>query len=66
MANIKPCPFCGGEAEMDTTTKIIKGGKARHEIFWVKCSECGARVPRYNRTAEEAIKIWNTRVSDGG
>lgn len=63
MAEMKSCPFCGGEAEISTNTRIIKG--KHHPIYWVKCCECGAKVPRYNRTAEEAIDIWNRRASDG-
>lgn len=51
---LKPCPFCGGEAEM---------------IFWeamkdarVRCKACDVSTHDY-RTPEEAIEAWNKRTS---
>ena len=49
---LKPCPFCGGEAEI---TKW-------HEGYFVECREqrCGGTIGAY-KTEEEAIDAWNTR-----
>lgn len=50
---LKPCPFCGGEAEI---TKW-------HEGYFVECREqsCGGTIGAY-KTEEETIEAWNTRA----
>lgn len=48
---IKPCPFCGGEAEF-----VMSGGDRR-----VDCKKCGARSDWYD-TEAEAIAAWNNRA----
>ena len=47
---LKPCPFCGGEAEI-----VISGGERR-----VDCKKCGARSDWYD-TEVEAVAAWNNR-----
>lgn len=48
---LKPCPFCGGEAEIERyTTKP-----------YVACSECGCSMPDRHQSETEAIAAWNTR-----
>lgn len=47
---LKPCPFCGGEAEI-----VMSGGDRR-----VECKKCGARSDWYD-TEAEAIAAWNRR-----
>ena len=59
MAELKPCPFCGGEA------KLIKCGKE----WYVECnSHMFTCYPKpwtgYIDTAEYAIEIWNRRAED--
>ena len=49
MSEIKPCPFCGGEA------KLI--GLAEAPEAYVDCTKC---CPMSN-SDEGAIKKWNTR-----
>ena len=67
---LKPCPYCGGEAEVSTY-------EAEHDIFdqktlgyldteyyveyFVSCSECWARTYEKRKEAE-AIRAWNTRI----
>lgn len=51
MIELKPCPFCGGNA-------YIGNGRT-----WVRCVECGAETGCYD-TEEEAIEAWNRRVGD--
>ena len=49
---LKPCPFCGGKAEIQVMPF--------HEGFFVKCRGCGIeqKLYRYRRTATIA---WNRR-----
>ena len=70
MAELKPCPFCGGGAD-------VYNYEAEHDIFdpytlgyvdtevytkyGVGCLVCGAMVAE-QRSVEKAIKVWNTRV----
>ena len=48
---LKPCPFCGGEAEYGLTM-------AGEEVY---CTACYANMPRMT-TADETIRRWNTRA----
>ena len=60
MAELKPCPFCGGEAF------VYK----RYESVWrndptdytVLCKNCRAGVRHYFQTKGEAIEAWNKRT----
>lgn len=53
MYNLKPCPFCGGEAKMQMTSYIrIKsaiGGEELGRTVDVKCAKCGARPGEQNK-----------------
>ena len=54
MENLKPCPFCGGKASLETEDGIY---------FYVICDECSAdagSVMCYDK--EEAITAWNNRT----
>ena len=55
MAELKKCPFCGGEAE---ARKEIGG------IHWrVKCLQCSAEVGRYwFGSKNQAVIAWNHRT----
>ena len=54
MTELKPCPFCGGEAEVwvsNITDRAI-----------VYCTVCDAQI-RIRQNEQEAIEAWNKRVS---
>ena len=66
---LKPCPFCGGEA------KLIKGfpsqqGKGSN-IRFVQCKRCNCKTKTFQQLPFEswrdneaaAIKAWNERVN---
>lgn len=54
MAELKPCPFCGGEAAFVADTRTIK------------CKSCGGAFictnPRIS--TREVAKAWNRRVDN--
>ena len=60
---LKPCPFCGGEAEFRTSLIDVTGGW--HTVVYVWCPTCEARSHRVFYTAEsdkiEAAERWNRR-----
>lgn len=55
MAELKPCPFCGGEAAFLGTTSTIK------------CKQCGGAFIATNPVVArmEIAAAWNRRVNDG-
>lgn len=62
---LKPCPFCGGEAEAfhrsNTGATAEWWGPVDN---WVSCTgDCGAATCMHD-TKDEAIAAWNTRVGD--
>lgn len=56
---LKPCPFCGGEA------KMVKGIVMETNTF--VCEGCGADVMFFGAEldARKAIEAWNRRVEKG-
>ena len=63
MTELKPCPFCGGEAEVRDHGRITK--RQRLPFFRVKCKECGVSRTKYSTTISAAIELWNERAEDG-
>ena len=62
MTNLKPCPFCGGEAAMKTRY-IGYGsiGLGEHDEYRVVCKECRSSSDEY-RSIAEAAAAWNRRA----
>lgn len=67
MIELKPCPFCGGNAKLDYDTHLGHGEK--YNVYFVKCKECGARGGRFDdfygtpkeNAITDAIMAWNKR-----
>ena len=53
---LKPCPFCGGDAELEHDTTFTNR-------FYVKCRECAESTYGFH-TLDEAIDAWNSEVND--
>lgn len=54
--NLRPCPFCGGEAEMIENSTWT----------FIACKECSATLPQRAATGNDVgvlsmIEAWNTR-----
>lgn len=66
--NLKPCPFCGGEAKMKTDIRYPRPKCEAKTAFEVVCqnSDCiiGYVDERYYLSSEEATAKWNRRVPD--
>jgi len=65
MINLKPCPFCGGEATLVHISRMGYDGSV------VKCHGCNCqiegkwfRVSTSYASDEKAIEAWNRRADD--
>lgn len=81
MAELKHCPFCGGEAQFLIKTHMERGIQ-RGYSFGIYCTKCDVTTPRtdygieFRLNANGEIEItlderplaaetWNRRVNDG-
>ena len=60
MAELKPCPFCGGRADLRTFTM---GRFKKRKFLYVECCVCGNRTS-VDREAEYVEEAWNRRTKD--
>jgi len=69
MTELKPCPFCGSEAEV-RSYKIPAGVSIFRKVYTVTCSNYLCWVKPETRHISgwtnriEAIEYWNRRTSD--
>lgn len=57
--NLKPCPFCGGRAEMQEAYHSMLSNE-----YFVKCKRCKAESGRYYKGTYGAAKAWNRRFDN--
>jgi hypothetical protein len=69
MSELKPCPFCGGEAVhsgveklKDGTTILASTRGLRWTVHWIKCSDKSCPGRLHYGTEAEAIAAWNHRA----
>lgn len=69
MSELKPCPFCGGEAEVysyEAERDIFDSRSLGYvdteyyDMWGCWCKACAAMIPE-KRTEAEAIEAWNAR-----
>ena len=60
MAELKPCPFCGGKAFL-TNDLATYGCDVMYRVI---CENCNISTP-LKWTEEKAIEAWNRRAEDG-
>jgi Lar family restriction alleviation protein len=69
---LKPCPFCGGEAVQGRSFGFDSHGHL--DEYYIYCFTCGAKGPAYDkendilrlteRTVRKAADAWNRRAND--
>lgn len=57
---LKPCPFCGGKADVLIVPSYLEGGKSG---WLVKCL-CGCCNQMPHMSKQEAMEAWNRRVKE--
>lgn len=57
MAELKPCPFCGGKPYIQKSLDV-----ARNKFYSVKC-HCGVLI-HFQDKQYKAVEIWNRRVGE--
>ena len=68
---LKPCPFCGGEAAITKETNVCLGHGSygdRFHAYCIKCFVCTVSHVTYGQTEAECIRQctedWNRRADD--
>ena len=56
---LKPCPFCGGSADISKT--LLYGKVAGYVVF---CKKCGCEI-NARSSKQNAKKAWNRRSDNG-
>ena len=71
MADLLPCPFCGGDAETDGSRAFLAlpSGQLGYAVA-VYCTECPADISLClldvpEATVEMVVELWNKRTPIG-
>ena len=60
MSELKPCPFCGEQPELEIGETDLNGS-ATEDYFQYHCDNCGIFKGEF-RYIEDAISDWNSRA----
>ena len=60
---LKPCPFCGGNAETRRVTPLRNSITQTYDGVFVICTQCLTSSNNYPGT-KAAIEHWNRRIND--
>jgi len=60
---LKPCPFCGGEAEPIDEKEVYTDTAYASELWIIECKICQASTS-FQLTKEDAINSWNHRTEE--
>jgi Lar family restriction alleviation protein len=60
-SELKPCPFCGANAETSEYHEDVDTPHAYHS-YTVRCKGCAANITSYHDGIDWVIKQWNKRV----
>ena len=63
MAELKPCPFCGGEARISADPEATRDSQGRLWAFTVVCDSCCA-TSGLTYSPDRATEAWNRRAED--
>lgn len=63
MEELKPCPFCGGEASFMTIKKPYGECADGSEAVWLRCENCGA-CTNVCCSRQAAVEAWNRREGE--
>ena len=63
MAELKPCPFCGGKATLKhyASKELFR---KQIQYAYAQCDTCDVRT-KLACTDAEASNVWNRRAEDG-
>ena len=75
MEELKRCPFCGSEVELEKIPLWYGNGRGYKDCykFEIRCKKCGCRVDQpendsvyrsEEKAKNNAIKAWNRRAND--
>ena len=59
--DLKPCPFCGGEAALAIDEFTDNDNSCVREIYSVQCCNCIA-CTKWDASSDNAIAAWNRRA----
>lgn len=64
MEELKPCPFCGGEAMLMEHEFVVANGIGVEKNYSVRCLHCYAQSYKFCETKEIAISLWDRRADN--